>query len=489
LPSTSLARPCSTSGAAPVHRWASERARLILSAYAICTAALAIGVALLPSSGGPDPLVEFPWIAGASVAVVGSLVAMAGVWTATGAYAVVFWCFHFGLVAVLGTGLVGIEDLSVWDLSWITGPYAGEAARMALAGGSAFAAGASIVYAMKRGTLTHHYPTETAAPAHEFGTAGSLLVLGGMGVWCAIVVSTGGLGGFFASYGDYLEATVSFGELLGLAWLVTGCGIVLSVSGKSGRLRTMATTAFVALTAVALPLGLRGDVMFRGAAALVAAARCGRVPSVAKALALGVALIVAIPIIREVRQTGLRGLPGAALEPRMYEAFAEMGASLNPVEKVVRWRVEGDPLERGQSYWAPIERAAARLLPGVSTVAVEDDLRITSVLVTARVGAIGFSPVAEAYRNFGAPGVAIVLGLLGTVMAAMDSIRARRTAVLTLAMVYVPLLVNVRNSFVSVPAHCAFGVALILVLGTIRHVVGSVLCRPYARPAYIRSEI
>jgi hypothetical protein len=472
-----------------VPKWASRHARAVQIAYAISTAALALGLVLLPANASPDPIEAFLWISAASVAVVCSLVAMAGMWTATGVYAVVFWCFHFGLVAVLGTGFVGIEDLSVWDLSWISGPHVGEAARMALAGISAFAAGASIVYAMRRGTFTHHYAAQTAGPAHEFGTAGSLLVLGGIGAWAAIVVSTAGLSGFFASYSDYLQATASFGELLGITWLVTGCGIVLSVSGKSGRLRTIAAAAFAALTAVALPLGLRGDVMFRGAAALVAAARCGRVPSVGKALALGMALIVAIPVIREVRQTGLRGLPGAALEPRMYEAFAEMGASLNPVEKVVRWRAEGDPLERGQSYWAPIERAAARLLPGIGTTAADDDLRITSVLVTDRVGAIGFSPVAEAYRNFGAPGVAIVLGLLGTMMAAIDSIRVRRTAALTLAMVYVPLLVNVRNSFVSVPAHCAFGVVLILVLGTIRHVVGSVLCRPYARPAYIRSEI
>jgi hypothetical protein len=74
-------------------------------------------------------------------------------------------------------------------------------------------------------------------------------------------------------------------------------------------------------------------------------------------------------------------------------------------------------------------------------------------------------------------------------MAAIDTMRSRRTAVLTLAIVYGPLLVNIRNSFVSVPAHWAFGIALILSLAAIRHVLGSIFFSSYARPAHIRSEV
>jgi len=47
-------------------------------------------------------------------------------------------------------------------------------------------------------------------------------------------------------------------------------------------------------------------------------------------------------------------------------------------------------------------------------------------------------------------------------------------AVLALAILYGPLLVNIRNSFVSVPAHCAFGIALILALAAVRHVLTSI---------------
>jgi uncharacterized membrane protein YoaK (UPF0700 family) len=112
-----------------------------------------------------------------------------------------------------------------------------------------------------------------------------------------------------------------------------------------------------------------------------------------------------------------------------------------------------------------------------------------NVLVLDRIGAIGFSPVAEAYRNFGPVGVVIVLGLFGMALGTIDAIRDRRRAVLAIATLYPPLLINIRNSFVSVPAQCAAGILVVLAAAAVRHVVRSVVPRSYARTAYIRSEI
>ena len=463
--------------------------RLLLIAYALVTGGLAVAAGLLSSMPGTEPLAHFRWVSAASVVAIASLVTISGVWTAVGIYAIVFWCFHFGLIAVVATGHAAVDELSVWDLNWLLGPHAAEASVLALAGTLAFASGVTIVLSYRRPTLFHTNPVESPEPAHPHGTAGSILVLVGAATWSAIVLITGGLGGFFVSYGDYREATGEYGSFLGVIWLALGCGLVLSVTGRTGWLRTAAIATFALLSMVVLPMGLRGEVMFLGAAAMVAAARCGRKLKPVKALALLLALLVVIPIVRVVRQTGVRGLSGAVLAPGMSEALAEMGASLHPVEKVVRWRAEGDPLDLGRSYWAPIERAATRLLPGVTSVDAEDDMRIANVLVSDRVGAIGYSPVAEAYRNFGSLGVVIVFAFIGAGVAALDTIRTRRTAVLTLAIVYGPLLVNIRNSFVSVPAHWAFGVALILLLAAARHVFGSIFLSSYARPAYVRSEV
>jgi hypothetical protein len=136
-----------------------------------------------------------------------------------------------------------------------------------------------------------------------------------------------------------------------------------------------------------------------------------------------------------------------------------------------------------------VERAAARVLPGLQTTAAADDMRIMNVLVTDRVGPIGFSPVAEAYRNFGAVGVVLVLGLLGAGVAAIDRIANRGLAVLAIAILYVPLLINIRNSFVSVPLQCGLGALFVAGIHVMRNVSAMIRGRAYARPAYIRSEI
>ena len=333
---------------------------------------------------------HFWWIALASIVVFGLLLLRTGIWTATGAYAAVFWCFHFGLIAVLGSGLVEATDLSIWDQWWVLGPFAADAALVALLGFAAFVSGASLVNASADSTHLQHQAADTPERTHPYGAAGSVLVFGAVAVWVGLVISTTGLTGFFGSYGDYLHATDDFGSPMGLMWLALGCGIVLCVTGRTGWLRSSAIAAFGSAALMALPIGLRGEIMFPTIAALVGAARCGWVLSPGKACAFVAALLVVIPAVREIRGTGLQGVGDMSIELRMFDAFVEMGGSLHPVEKVVRWRAEGEAFEMGGSYWAPIERAAARVLPGARTVAAEDDMRIMNILVTDRVGPIGF---------------------------------------------------------------------------------------------------
>jgi hypothetical protein len=458
-----------------------QRRNRVAVTYAAVTGLAAVAGALaLPSEGLRVSIGLFSWVALGSLVVLVSLVWRSGLWTATGAYAAVFWCFHFGLIAMLASGLVKPRELSLWEQLWVLGPFGGDAALLALLGFAAFASGASL---MKRPAVS---PVSQEPPvgddgAHSHGVAGSVLVLTAVASWFAIVLATSGLPGFFGSYADYLYSTTGFSTALGMVWLAFGLGIVVSLTGQRGWLRTSAMVASACVALLALPLGLRGEIMFPAIAALVAAARCGWVLSPAKVCAFVAALLVIIPTVRDIRTTGLQGLPDKVLELRLFDGFVEMGGSLHPVEKVVRWRAEGDPLEMGASYWAPIERAAGRILPGMRTAAAEHDMRIMNVLVTDRIGPIGFSPVAEAYRNFGPVGVVFVLGLIGALLARIDRIADRRAAVLVIAMLFVPLLVNVRNSFVSVPFQCGLGVLLVLALRMTQHTLASIRFGPYAR--------
>jgi hypothetical protein len=461
---------------------------LTVRLYACLAGALAVAAAVFSSRAGLDPTVQFTWIGGASIVVVASLIAIAGVWSAAGAYMAVFWCFHFGLVVALGSGYVAPVDLSPWDEPWVLSPFAPDAAWLALAGCLAFASGAGFVLA-HRARAPQCRSDAGAAAAHGYGFAGSLLVFGSLAVWCGIVVATGGMTGFFASYDEYLQMITGFGTTLAVVWAVLGCGIVMAATGRPGWHRTAALAAFGCFSIVALPLGLRGEVLFPTVAALIALARRGTALTPFKTAVFGMALLVIIPIARDVRESGLRALPDAVLTVPGLDALVEMGGSLHPVEKVVQWHAEGDPYEHGATYWAPFERAAERVLPGVHPKAADDDLRLMNVLVLDRIGAIGFSPVAEAYRNFGPFGVVFVLGLLGMVVGAIDTVRSARTAILLIAAVYVPLLVNVRNSFVSVPAQCAAGLLIAALVAAARHVAGTIVNKTYARAAYVRSEV
>ncbi|HEY7287838.1 MAG TPA: O-antigen polysaccharide polymerase Wzy [Vicinamibacterales bacterium] len=472
-------------------RWFSAHTqRLLTGSYACLAGALAIGVALLLPGSGLDATAHFVWIGLVSIATAGLLAVIAGVSSATAVYMAVFWCFHFGLVISLAIGVATPADLSPWDETWILSPFSSEAAGLALAGALAFASGACLMLWLRSRTAPNARSGAAHSLVHDHGFAGSLLVFVTTATWAGIVVTSSGLGALFSSYEDYLQATAEYGSVFAVLWPVLGCGLVMSVTGRKAWYRTVALVTFGCFALVALPLGLRSEVMFPAVGVFIALARVGKGMTSPKALAVAVVILLIIPVVRAVRESGLRAFSTESLSLPGIGALMEMGGSLHPVEKVVRWHAEGEPYERGASYWAPFERGAARLLPGARTArAADDDLRLMNVLVLDRIGAIGFSPVAEAYRNFGPIGVVIIMGLLGVVIGTIDTVADPRTAVLLIATVYVPLLVNVRNSFVSVPAQCALGVLLATLIAAVRHVVGSVLSKPHARLVDHRSPV
>src|SRR5512138_69620 len=145
--SIALARRITRSGvdSVPPHE-PIDRARALAWTYAALTGTVAVGGALaLPPGGLAVSLGYFLWIALGSLAILVPLTAWNGFWSALGAYTAVFWCFHFGLIAVLGLGLVRSSDISIWDQVWVLGPFAGDAAFVALVGLAALACGASLV--------------------------------------------------------------------------------------------------------------------------------------------------------------------------------------------------------------------------------------------------------------------------------------------------------------------------------------------------------
>jgi hypothetical protein len=280
--------------------------------------------------------------------------------------------------------------------------------------------------------------------------------------WYMLMVLVGGGKLLFSSYVEYLSAVSPYSWLLGLIWLMIGWGIVLVVSGPSSRTRNWGFAALGVLATTAFATGLRGDLLFPLVAAGVARAKSGRpLPIKLTAVAVIVALL-ASSALQTLRLYGVRHAQEAEVEASVASGLQELGMSLRPVERAVAWRESGEPLRLGSSYWAPFDRALVYAVPGWERPPAARDTRLMNVLVQQRVGMIGFSPVAESYLNFGVAGVLAVMALLGFVLGRFDQLPATRLHQVTVGLILVPLLVNVRNSFAEVPAHLVLSVALIL---------------------------
>src|SRR5262245_33759290 len=163
-----------------------------LLAYGVSTGVLALTIALFASAAATDPVNRFWWIAVCSIVVLGSLVALAGMWSAIAVYAAVFWCFHFGLIGSLATGYVSPSELPLGDESWVVGAFSGDAAILALAGLLAFASGASFVYGRRgfrrAGGGASRETERRAGTVHPYGVIGAVLVFGSVASWCIVVL-------------------------------------------------------------------------------------------------------------------------------------------------------------------------------------------------------------------------------------------------------------------------------------------------------------
>lgn len=291
---------------------------------------------------------------------------------------------------------------------------------------------------------------------------GTAMVIGSLLAWFAFALSSGGLRLIFGSYLAFLDATET--TPMPAIYLATDLGIVLLAASPWSRGHAVSAAFFVLWAAIAFPLGLRGEVLFPVLTALsVWAYR--RVPiKPRRAVILAIALLAAIAVIRNVRSVGVSNIGEASLSINPLDGVAEMGASLRPVSEVVFWHEMGDDFDDGATYWAPIDRFLYYIVPGWTRPPIDEDRRVMTNLIMERAGPIGFSVVAEAYRNFAAIGVVAVLALLGFILGRLSAWPDDRVYQCVAGVTLTALLAHVRNTFVPVPAQLMLGFALIAAL-------------------------
>lgn len=388
------------------------------------------------------------------------------IWAPSSVYLAMLALFHFGLALLYGFGSVSTTMQNVTD-RWFFSAYAPEALFVTAVGVSSCALGISVAGLARRRENTIEVENTSVRNKPDFdhylSLIGCCMVAIAVIMWFALVVLNGGFGLLLGSYGTYLTATA--GAPMGYIWLLLGSGLAFLAATSTNRptpAHMVGYALFATFALFALPLGLRGEVLFASLGALVVRARRGRRPPWGATLVGVFVVLVLISAIREVRQVGVSEAGTIEVNASVLDSVAELGSTLRPVVETIKWNPGGSNQQNGATYWAPIDRFFCKISPARICPVARDDTRLLNVVVSERVGPIGFSPIAEAYENFritGVVGVMLVFGILVGTLNGWPSTTMRNAVV---GVILVELLINVRNAFTALPSHLVFGFLCIL---------------------------
>lgn len=406
------------------------------------------------------------WVVGYSAVVLSDA---RGLWSPAAIFFVIFAFFHYGLAVMVVLG--GSPD----DIPWFLDPEVPEAFALVGLGGIGLALG-SIAPVAGRLLLTFRRQAEVATGEAQPVAAASprnlifsqvmsqisaVIAIGCILGWILMTLMATGGGMFGLSYSEFLYATEDYPR----PWITFGIavGVTLAATDLGQRASRISMGMFIVWALIALPIGIRGDVMFPAAGALAAQGWKLRHIPVRYFIGGAVLMLCMASLLREVRAEGITRVEWRWEVVSPANALKELGQSLRPTYETIRWIQDGDVRLGGGSFWSPIERGFLRLFPVQQRADLDEDLQLT-VVVFNRVGPIGFSPVAEAYYNFGTVGVSLVMGVIGLLVGCLGlwgrSLVGRALMLATL----IPLLIFVRNSFTQVPGQWVIGWSLVLLI-------------------------
>lgn len=375
-----------------------------------------------------------------------------GMWSIAFIFFVTFGVFHAGLILANAVGGITDEDIHYQISFWFHTDHNTVAIGLINLAfvGYAFAA---ICFSKNVALGTRNEDLNICRRAFHLGGIGLVLSIL---AFFAIASATGAI----TSYGAYLavvNAIPIVGILFTYIYLFIGLTLVLVVVSYRRGFGIYYFVAFVIWSALAFRIGLRGEVMFPSAVALALIARRGKPINGTLLAGLILVFLISAGIVKNAR---VAGDYSGEMSFNPMNTVAELGSSLRAVKEVITWRVGGDPLMMGASYWAPIERQVALVLPQMERLPALQDDRLLNVKVIRVVGPIGFSLVAEAYINFGELGVLLVAMLFAFIFAKLDNKPSKLNTDVFIGVALVPIFVMIRNSFAHVPIQIILGIVL-----------------------------
>jgi hypothetical protein len=374
-----------------------------------------------------------------------------GTWSICYIFYVSFGIFHGGLILANSVGGISDEDILYQISFWFNKEETSNAIHLINLAFLGFGLGA-IFFSKPIGKVDKPFLNDIDYDRRLFHFGGVFLVFITL-VFFLVGASTGAI----YSYGAYLAVVDSIpivGIIFTYIYMFIGLSIVFIAVTYQKGFGYSYFVLFALWSMFAFKLGLRGEVMFPSA---VAACMLGRKGKPINGLLLLLAVCVFLIFAGIVKNARISGDYSAGASFNPMNAVAEMGSSLRAVQEVVSWRVNGEELMLGASYWAPFERQLALVLPQMERIPSADDERLLNVTVIKRAGPIGFSPVAEAYINFGESGVFAVFLLLGSLLAYLDNQTSKTRYDILLGVSLVPVFIMIRNSFAHVPVQIIIG--------------------------------
>ena len=388
-----------------------------------------------------------------------------GFWALPSLFLLIAACFHIGALpfaAANTTPNFASSAVGAW--------FSEEATRQAVLVVSA----ATALFAVGAGGLTRRrrpraVPDSSRDLENRFGFAGFVVLASSIAVWLLLTISDLGFSFLLRSYQDYTGATES-SALLPYIFYGIGLGVVLTCAGSSRRWFRPALIVFSVFALLALPIGLRGEVLFPAAAGAARIALRHRMPRAWVALIMVVGILAGINVLQQVRLTGLGRVDPATLTGAPLQGMAELGGTLRTVNAVISWREQdGDSSGRhGATYLAPFDRPIRSKLLGEPVPSARTDFRLMNVEMRARETSIGGSFIAEAYRNFGLGGALLIPLLIGLALRRFEMMPSTLVGDSLIGVVFVALLQHVRNSFAPFPAQVILGLLFVLLLAKAR---------------------
>lgn len=398
------------------------------------------------------------------------IVTARGMWSAGFLYALMLALFHTSIPFVYASGGSLPDDVTAYVATWYLGGHVPEAIYLS----TLAILSLTCPYVWMQARCLRSPPHLKPAP-DGFARVGASLVVIGVVVYLGYVAVTAPQLLIGGTYREYLDTAGGTAVVAG-ATLTMSLGLILAAVSGPGRPRTTALATFGLFSLFALSFGGRTAVMFPAVAALVAgAANMQKLPRARTALVLVLIGLTTLTVVRQVRSTGISAEALVKVDLNPVASLAETGVTVRTVSEVLSWRrTYHEKQYNGTTYTASSQRLTEKVL-GSPRPEGSADSRYAGVLLYQRYRALqlGFSPVAEAFLNFGTVGVVVIFALLGLMLGAFDSLRLGYLGASRLGVIMYALAYSVRNASNVIPITIVAGLGLIW--------IATLICRsPYS---------